>query len=249
MKNHLKNRYTQIPNAVINDIELHPIARFLFVYLCSKPDDWEFHTKQIEKALRISKDTRIKYTKELIDAGWITATQQKNGGGEWGSMEIELHELPQRKKTDTVPPQQEFTAAEIYGSGKNPLHNNTDLLSNTNLLNNTNSEPPQKLFEIPAIEKNKPKKTMFKNSEVFDLEICKKKLAEEEKLGIDIYYYFMAISNWSEIKPNELRTANGWIATFRTFISKDNDNKKVKFVNAPSQPAVSGGMMDYLNIQ
>lgn len=118
MKNNLRKNFTQVPNRLINDNTITRDARFLFVYLCTKDDNWVFRTSVIEKDLCFSKDTRIKYMKELVDKGWITTNQAKNEKGVWGALDIELNYEPI--------PSSSFSEAEQIGSSK------TTPLSNTN---------------------------------------------------------------------------------------------------------------------
>lgn len=122
MKNNLKKNFTQVPNQLINDNTISRDARFLFVYLCTKDDNWVFRTSVIEKDLCFSKDTRIKYMKELVVKGWITTSQVKNDKGIWGALDIELNDRPVLSSN--------LTEAEVFGSGKIMPLNNT----NNNLL-------------------------------------------------------------------------------------------------------------------
>ena len=124
MQNNIRKNFTQVPNELINETGLTRDARFLFCYLCSKPDDWKFYTKTVEKELVCSKDSRVKYMKELINAGWISTKQKIKPGGLFGANEIVLNPYP--KKPATVKqPQPKKTAADKNGGGNvRPLNNN-----------------------------------------------------------------------------------------------------------------------------
>lgn len=136
MKNLIKRNFTQIPNDLINDNKISRDARFLFVYLCSKPDDWKFHTSVIEKDMGFSKDTRIKYMKELMNFGWITMEQKKTDKGAFGQMEIVLNPFP--KISDAVKnPIPKKAVSEKVGVGEITTHNNKEINNNTNLFTNT----------------------------------------------------------------------------------------------------------------
>ena len=138
MNNLIRKNFTQIPNELINDSTISRDARFLFVYLCSKPDDWIFYTKNVEKALNFSKDTRIKYMKELVEKGWISTQQKKNDKGFFGATEIVLH------------PYANFSDTEKTSIGKSTTHNNNDLFTNTDF--DTKKERRQKSFLPPSLE-------------------------------------------------------------------------------------------------
>jgi len=117
MENKIKKSFTQVPNGLINDNSISRDARFLFVYLCSKPENWVFRTSLIENDLNCSKDTRIKYMKELIDKGWITTYQVKKEGGAFGNVEIELNPYPNFSD-----------AVKTRGGKTTPLNNTNDKL-------------------------------------------------------------------------------------------------------------------------
>lgn len=135
MKNLIRRDFTQIPNELIGDSTIDKSARFLFCYLCSKPDDWEFYNAELCRGLGCSEDTLRKYMNQLMEKGWITKQQKQAESGVWGSNDITLHPypnfsdtvlLPSRKKTDT----------EKNRIGKTTEHNNTDLITNTDLKTN-----------------------------------------------------------------------------------------------------------------
>lgn len=120
-----------VPNQLINDVQLSRDARFLFCYLCSKPEDWKFYNTTIQKELGCSKDSRVKYTRELKVSGWITVEQKKNNDGSWGENEVCLNPYP--IKSDAVVPCPKVTATGENGVGKSPTHNKKDLKQKSTL--------------------------------------------------------------------------------------------------------------------
>ena len=257
MNNLLKRDFTQIPNQLINDPKLSRDARFLFVYLCSKPNDWKYHNSVIQKDMGCSKDTRIKYMKELVSAGWIVVTQKQGQGGKFGGNDITLNPYP--NFTDTVKkPQPKSSAAEEKGGGKSTTLNNTD---NKQILNSEKKvfEPAEKSAEPHKAKPQEPndlfgkapnpkKKTLFKNSLVFDFEIFEKKLTEEKNLGVDINYYYNAIKDWNDIKK-VTRDADGWVATARTFMRGDKNKGRLQVIKTDQQQAVlDKEMQEYLGM-
>ncbi len=133
MKNKIKKDFTIIPNQLINDTNLSRDARFLFVYLCSKPEDWKFYNKTIEKELCCSKDSRIKYSNELKKSGWMTIEQKKNRDGSWGENQVCLN--PRPIISDAVPNSKK-AVTDKNGSGEITPHNKKDLKQINKLINN-----------------------------------------------------------------------------------------------------------------
>ena len=96
-------------------------------------------------------------------------------------------------------------------------------------------------------KKNENKSSLFQNSEVYklvqkdendnilDISKLKELFKENGAEKIDFAYYFKAIDDWTLQKPIK-RTNKGWIATFRTFIRKDKDAKKLHIYDPFNQP-------------
>jgi hypothetical protein len=86
--------FTRIPNAVLNDTRLSIEARFLIVYLLSKPPTWNLRPVPLARALS-SEDTRVGrkrlngMIREAIDAGYIARSTEQTHlrNGSWGSYE------------------------------------------------------------------------------------------------------------------------------------------------------------------
>lgn len=108
---------------------------------------------------------------------------------------------------------------------------------NNNIINN-NIDATQKDFASHAPEEPKAKKTLFRNSEVYDMvkegangeldySEFEEKFSSPEFANIDLVYYFHAVSDWSDQKDMK-RTKNGWLATVRNFIRGDASKNKVK---------------------
>lgn len=116
MKNNVRKDFTIIPNALINDDERSDRARFLFIYMASKPDDWDFYQEPLAKSLGYSVDTLRKYISELMDAGWMTREERRDEG-KFDSYDYTLLPSPCGKNTDTVK----------YRHGKKPERENSVL--------------------------------------------------------------------------------------------------------------------------
>ena len=119
---------------------------------------------------------------------------------------------------------------------KNPPYIN-NINNNINYYNN-NIEASQKNFASHSHEEPKAKKTLFRNSEVYDMvkegangeldySEFEEKFSSPEFANIDLVYYFHAVADWSDQKDMK-RTKNGWLATVRNFIRGDAEKNKVK---------------------
>ena len=109
-RNNLKRNFSTIPNALIQNDEITDRARFLFCYMASKPDDWQFYQKPLAKGLGYSLETLRKYIDELIRFGWLTRETRRGEKGRFDTYDYTLQDSP-------LPG---FTVAEKTGHGKNP---------------------------------------------------------------------------------------------------------------------------------
>jgi hypothetical protein len=131
VKNNISKNFTIAPNELINNNQITDRARFLFIYLSSKPDDWVFYNRQLSNALNYSIDTLRKYLKELVISGWMTKEKQKRIYGKFTSNTYVLNSepvmiLPCRKNTDTVKNRHR----------KNPRHSNKEYTKKENIKRN-----------------------------------------------------------------------------------------------------------------
>lgn len=133
VKNCIRKSFTMIPNMLIEDNQLSDRARFLFIYLGSKPDNWTFYNKQLCKSLKYSQDTLRKYINELETKGWIKRITRNRRQGKFTSNLYIIHESPIPK----IPNSDEnyrignFPTRKKTDSGKNRL-GKTHTHSNTN---------------------------------------------------------------------------------------------------------------------
>lgn len=113
--NELKN-YQPIPRNLIFDNTMSDRARFLFCYMASKPEDWNFYLSAMSKELGYSVETVRKYITELIEKGWLVKGQQKNDG-RFGAVSYTLKAHPCLEKQST-----KNTDTEKVRHGKSPAH-------------------------------------------------------------------------------------------------------------------------------
>lgn len=130
--NELKN-YQSIPRELIFDSSLSDRARFVFCFMVSKPDNWQFFLEPMAKELGYSVETLRKYIKELVESGWIDKGEQERDKGEFGAT---TYILRANKKSCT-----ENTDTEISRHGKNPIQQIKDIKQKKdNNIKNTEKE-------------------------------------------------------------------------------------------------------------
>ena len=95
--NGLKN-FQVIPSKLIFDNSLSDRARFVYCFMASKPDGWDFLLNPMANELGYSVDTLRKYINELIDGGWLKKGEQNNNDGMFGAV---VYTLLSTKNTDT----------------------------------------------------------------------------------------------------------------------------------------------------
>lgn len=115
--NKVADGYQIIPRELIFDSTISDRARFVYCFMASKPEGWDFFLEPMAKEIGYSKDTLRKYINELVDGGWLVRGEQANTNGLFGAV---CYELQPTKFTDT----------EKYRHGKNPTQDNIDIIDN-----------------------------------------------------------------------------------------------------------------------
>ena len=141
--NGLKN-FQVIPRELVFDNSLSDRARFVYCFMASKPDGWDFLLNPMAKELGYSVETLRKYINELIEGGWLKKGEQNNNDGMFGAVvytllstkKADIEEIPTRKNTDT----------EKSRHGENPTQYNKD------------NEEKKDLPKKEGIDKSIPKK-------------------------------------------------------------------------------------------
>lgn len=145
VKNKINGNFTIVLNSVINDTSISRDARFLYIYLASKPNDWNFINSDISKNLNCGAKSLQKYFNELVVSGWIKKTQNREGG-KFGlnviilNSEKESNFLPNGKNKPTVTESKKTPYGKNSRTVKTNQHTNTNKDNNTNTIINTNKE-------------------------------------------------------------------------------------------------------------
>lgn len=88
-KNELQN-FTSIPRDLVFDKNLSDRARFVFVFMACKPEDWDFFLEPMAKEIGYSVDTLRKYINELVASGWLVKGEQQKQNGMFGAVQYTL---------------------------------------------------------------------------------------------------------------------------------------------------------------
>ena len=212
MINNIRKNFTIVPNELVLDNSLPPTSRFIFLYMASKPDDWNFFTSSMSKEIGINKETVLKYINILVEKGWVVKHfQKKTENGQFSAFEYELNSTPiplektskneqgtpiiQNKRVDTpkeivVNPilelyTQNLTVTEKTTSG-NIRYGKIPSHNNTNSLQILTKE-----IYIPKTQKKEKTKKIPKSEIVHQVPLPEKQqdLAQlfEEQINWDIY--------------------------------------------------------------
>lgn len=135
-----------IPKRLVFDNALSDRARFVYVFMACKPDDWEFFLEPMAKEIGYSVETLRKYINELVSSGWLEKGKQQNGNGVFGAVEYILKES-------------NFTDTEKTRHGNfTALNNNNIIIENNNI---EREEEKNKIKKEKTIDKKKTRKELF----------------------------------------------------------------------------------------
>lgn len=202
--------YELIPRELIQDSTVSDRARFVYCFMMSKPDDWNFFMVPMSKELGYSIDTLRKYINELIQCGWLTKhgqTQNANGG--FGAVSYTLHATKKHPNERIACTEKQGTVK--YGYLKNhTLHNTEDIHITDNLNNKDINNGDSSFFnenilfpELSPINQNQEEKEKS----------CGKKEKEETDFE-NVWNLYGRKGNkktsrqkWQKLKPTEKQAA------------------------------------------
>jgi len=140
--NKTKKYFTQIPNDLIRNSSISDRARFLYCYMSSMSEDWQFYQSKMAKDLGYSKDTLRKYLDELVSTGYLKKTQRRSELGRFDSYDYVIDFIPNP----------DFTVSEKTRNGEIPTPKNPTLKKNNfkeeQIIKNINLE--EDVFENPS---------------------------------------------------------------------------------------------------
>ena len=184
VNNKTKKYFTQIPNDLIRNSNISDRARFLYCYMSSMSENWEFYQGKMAKDLGYSKDTLRKYIDELLSTGYLKRTQRRGEKGTFDSFDYEIDFMPNK----------EFTVSEKTRNGENPTREKSSLKNKNfkeeKLINNNNLK-----------ESSKNSKEFCQNEEIEIIENCKKKINPFQAVS-DVEKERKIVATQKERKPN-----------------------------------------------
>lgn len=169
MINRLRGKYTQVDNNVLNE-KISLKAKWLYAFLCSKPDNWEFsyswlifQLKEWEKSIRSA-------VKELVDLGvLLRITKRKEKWCfKWWDWIINPTQEDLNKYKDPNGQNRKYPKPEVpeTGSSQNGKDISNTNISNTNI-NNTKEREQEKIQKNKEkfLKQQKESETFFYNYE------------------------------------------------------------------------------------
>jgi hypothetical protein len=181
--NKTKKFFTQIPNDLIRNSSISDRARFLYCYMSSMAEEWQFYQSKMAKDLGYSKDTLRKYLDELVSTGYLKRTQKRSELGRFDSFDYVIDFIPNP----------DFTVSEKTRNGESPKRENPALKKNNFkeekiIKNNNFKEYPENSKEFSPIEINGIEIKEKKNGKVNPFQLIselqnieKEKFAPKEK--------------------------------------------------------------------
>jgi hypothetical protein len=132
------NRYTVIPNHLLEDERITWEAKGILSYLLSKPDTWELSAKHLIGFGHAGKEKIYRVLKELQKAGYASHSRRGDGRVEWEIRDTPISENPNPENQYEANPHPEKPYQE------KPYQANPDVLINTESRVNTDSR--EKIF-------------------------------------------------------------------------------------------------------
>lgn len=262
-----KENFTTVNNEYLQDAALSWKAKGLITYIMSLPPDWRLNVRDLKNRSKDGRDATAAGLRELIENGYCQRLEIRKNGGEFGGYSYEVSDLKEFAQPGTETPftvnpgtENPFTVnpeTEKPNTG-NPQLINTNYNQDSFIQNTDNRVEPQTLFAPEPTPELSEKKTLFRNSAIYqlvridangcgDYSEFEKKFATPEFAPVDLVYYFHAVADWSDQK-NMKRTANGWLATVRNFIRGDMEKNKLHLKQQCTMPGIDiGNAVDFLN--
>lgn len=94
IKRKYDSNFTAIPNSIIENRELSAEARWVLIYLLSKPKDWVVRVADIRAAGNYGRDKVYSLLKELVEARYVEKVQDRNEDGSFGDAEYLVSDEP-----------------------------------------------------------------------------------------------------------------------------------------------------------
>lgn len=237
MKKFKTENYILIPGFAITELKLsgNELICYSLIYGFTQDNETEFagSLNYIASALNVTKRNAKGIIDRLVEKNLVIRKAIIEQGVRLCRYQIDYTPLMKQQhprcQNDNTPVDETTTNNTI----DNPFDNDTD-----------NIPPQTDLFgEIPA-KKQKGEKEgpcLFANSRFHDFTIFEKEFDKPEFAGIDIYYYYQAISDWS---ASGGKKKHDWIATARNWMRSDMSKNQLHRIKSNE---VDPDMIEYLH--
>jgi len=231
IKNNIRTSFTVAPNDLINDRGIDARARFIYVYMASKPNNWEFNNTDLKNACGIKDPATIrKLMQELVNSGWVSRSAQNRVAGTFSYYNYSINPSPVGVLSTTVnnSPVGVLSATEKNRYGKNPQHSNKEYLTNKEYIIKKEGAISENEDSIkkPEPKKEKTSAQKRKRPELILIKVFMANYAKENNLKIDsaaqaASFYDYYTSNGWKVGRNVMKD---WQATARNWLRRANDS-------------------------
>lgn len=87
-------RFASVPETIINDPNLSAKAKGVATYIYFRPNEWSFYMSEILEHFRDGKDSIRGALNELVKAGYLRKTQNKDANGRFSGNTFEISDVP-----------------------------------------------------------------------------------------------------------------------------------------------------------
>jgi len=101
-KSKLTEKFSTVPNALIQNFVVSLEARGLLVYLLSLPPDWKLNIKDLSKKNNLGENKIRKLVNELIETKYIVRVQDRVKNGTFKSFDYFIYDTPQTQQIRPV---------------------------------------------------------------------------------------------------------------------------------------------------
>ena len=147
----IKERFWIAPNALLYDKNISFKAKWLYVYLQSKPDWWNFSADRIKLETQDWRDAVRSWLQELEHNGYLNRRKNKNDKWQW-EYNYELHSTPTFDTPSSENTMLVNTAYKKEVESKNDIVNNNT--KNNTIYNTLVSEKTENKEHIKEDEKD-----------------------------------------------------------------------------------------------
>lgn len=227
--------FTIIDNQVIVRPEISAKAKGILLYIMSRPDNWDISTADIAAHMKEGQEAIRSGINELREYGYMRLDFVQNESGKMNGTIWNAADWPA------------FTSFDDCRVSENPKVGNH--LSNNNTIITNKGRNKEGKAKKDLFGDEPEKKVAFEASPLADFEFFKKEIFAPGFESVDLKFYHGQVMDWSIKKDGKVkRTVRGWLATVRTFIRGDIQNKKLKTITAEADESKVDAALKFLGL-